>query len=101
MKYLKVIWIHEQQDYPTLLYSELDDKDMEIRKAEVYRDGRFGISTTEKEFGGTMLSTEPIKPGMTNYEFDYIRNDPSLLKKTTFKIDGQEVKWNGEKFVKP
>ncbi|MBN9386282.1 MAG: hypothetical protein J0H74_36320 [Chitinophagaceae bacterium] len=41
------------------------------------------------------------KPGVTNYEFDYIRNDPSLLKKTTFKIDGQEVKWNGEKFVKP
>jgi hypothetical protein len=60
MVYLKVTWVHEFDDEPFLLYSELDKNRSEIRKIEIYKDGSFGIATTNFEFGGTMLSKEPI-----------------------------------------
>ena len=40
------------------------------------------------------------KPGITNFEFEHIINNTSLLKKTTFIENGIEVFWNGAKFTK-
>ncbi|THU30796.1 RHS repeat protein [Niastella caeni] len=39
-------------------------------------------------------------PGVTNYEFNYINNDPALLQKTTFIQNGGEVTWDGKMFKK-
>jgi RHS repeat-associated protein len=39
------------------------------------------------------------KPGITNYEFNYITNDPALLQKTSFIKNGGEVKWDGKQFT--
>lgn len=40
------------------------------------------------------------KPGITNFEFNHILNDPSLLQKTTFIQNGNQVIWNGTQFIK-
>jgi hypothetical protein len=38
---------------------------------------------------------------VTSWEFSQIINNPSLLGKTTFIQNGQQVIWNGTGFVKP
>jgi hypothetical protein len=53
-------WIHNFTDEPILLYSELNDQRYEVRKVELYADGRIGYSTQELEHGGTGLGLEPI-----------------------------------------
>lgn len=58
--YIKVEWIHEFPDEPVIIYSELDDYNNEIRKIEVYKDGKYGYANNVTEFGGTMLSKEPL-----------------------------------------
>lgn len=40
-------------------------------------------------------------PGITQRELDYILSNPSLLQKTTFIQNGQQVIWNGTGFVQP
>ena len=39
------------------------------------------------------------KPGMTNFEFNHIINNSSLLQKTTFIQNGNKVFWNGAQFI--
>lgn len=39
------------------------------------------------------------KPGMTNFEFNHIINNPALLQKTTFIQNGNTVFWNGAQFI--
>jgi hypothetical protein len=51
-------------------------------------------------FDVTKFDPHTTKRGITNYEFDYIQNNPSLLNKTTFIQDGAEVSWDGQKFIK-
>lgn len=58
--YIKVEWIHEFSDEPIMLYSELDSDNNEIRKIEIYKDGRYGYADEVSEFGGAMLSEEPL-----------------------------------------
>jgi hypothetical protein len=43
MIYLKVKWNHSFSDEPVLLYSELDRKRWELRKIEVFPNGRMGM----------------------------------------------------------
>ena len=43
-----------------MLYSELDDQRWELRKVEVFRDGRMGYADGEQEFGGSALGFEPM-----------------------------------------
>jgi len=59
MTYFKCKWNHTFPDGPILLYSELDDQRWELRKVEVFRDGRMGYADAEKEFGGSGLGLEP------------------------------------------
>lgn len=62
MRYLLVRWNHSSDSYPVLLYSELDEERNEVRKVEVYRDGRKGYASREGASGGTRLGQEPLPP---------------------------------------
>ena len=60
MEYLKVEWVHSNDQYPTLLYSELDEDRMEVRKVERYQDGRVGFADHKQNSGDTQLGIEPL-----------------------------------------
>jgi hypothetical protein len=79
MEYLQITWIHDFEDEPVLLYSEIDNDRNEIRKIEVYKDDSFGLATKNYEFGGTRLSLEPIP------KIDEIAEDTQFITKTISK----------------
>ena len=62
MKYIRVQWKHQNPAYPTTLYSELDGAGWEIRKIELFMDGRIGRADRSEATGGTRLSIEPLPP---------------------------------------
>ncbi|RKG96087.1 hypothetical protein D7V97_36120 [Corallococcus sp. CA053C] len=55
MKYVRIGWKHWHPDEPVTLYSELDDNRFEIRKVEVFRDGRYGYASSGRSRGSTKL----------------------------------------------
>lgn len=85
MKYLKVAWNHSFSNEPILLYSELNDESWEIRKVEVFRDGRLGYAEADRKTPGTRLSVEPIPPP------DYIAEDPQFELLPVDKIEFEEI----------
>lgn len=60
--YIRVRWLHNNPDYPVELWSELDTRRFEVRKVEVWQDGRVGFASREREAGGTLLGTVPVPP---------------------------------------
>lgn len=60
MEYLATRWLHEQADYPVLMYSELADDRYESRKVEIFLDGRIGLAARDFEHGDTFLGVAPI-----------------------------------------
>jgi hypothetical protein len=60
MQYIKVAWNHSHADEPIMLYSECDENGWEVRKVEIYRDGRFGYASSTGESEGTRLDIEPL-----------------------------------------
>lgn len=62
MKYVKVKWLHSLDDTPVLLYSELNPELWEVRKVEVYADGRMDFADREGRSGSTKLGIEPLPP---------------------------------------
>ncbi|WP_081635457.1 DUF6881 domain-containing protein [Nocardia sp. BMG111209] len=40
MRYIKVYWHHDFDDDPVMYFHEVGDDDWEIRRVQVYRDGR-------------------------------------------------------------
>jgi len=59
MTYLRVKWLHQFSQHPILLFSELDDQRFEIRKVEVFHDGRQEFANENEEYGGTGLGVVP------------------------------------------
>jgi len=59
MTYLKVKRIHAVPDQPVFTYSELDDERWELRKVEIFPDGRILYADPDVEFEETGLSTMP------------------------------------------
>ncbi|MDW4910815.1 hypothetical protein RB628_37240 [Streptomyces sp. ADMS] len=55
MKYLKVVWHHDFPGEPVTLFSEIDEERYEVRKVEVYRDGRHEFASEVTSTGATML----------------------------------------------
>jgi hypothetical protein len=53
--YLKVVWHHQLTDEPVLLYSEVRGG-REVRKIEMYRDGRADFADAHRATGTTLLS---------------------------------------------
>lgn len=39
LKYILLKWLHNLEDEPYLIYSEINDQRYEVRKIEVYKDG--------------------------------------------------------------
>jgi len=62
MEYIFVQWIHNDDNYPIELFSELDDDCYELRKIEVYKDGHFGLASTDIQIGETCLGDVPVPP---------------------------------------
>ena len=62
LQYIKVEWIHDHPDEPTVLYSELDEQRSEIRKVEVYADGTMYRADQERSTGTTRLGELPVPP---------------------------------------
>ncbi|MBY0568278.1 MAG: hypothetical protein K2P70_13265 [Hyphomonadaceae bacterium] len=62
MSYIRVAWRHSSIDEPILLYGELDDDRWEVRKVEVFRDGRMGYAASNSTFAGTGLRLAPVPP---------------------------------------
>ncbi|MDB4743556.1 hypothetical protein OAF98_03640 [Planctomicrobium sp.] len=72
MNYLKCIWIHDSEDDPILLYSELDDNRMETRKIEIFRNGSNGMADANHSTNGTQLGIEPLPT------IEVIESDPQF-----------------------
>jgi hypothetical protein len=55
MRYHKVLWHHDLPDEPVVLYAEIGSG-CEVRKVEIFRDGRHDYGDTSGSTGITMLS---------------------------------------------
>jgi hypothetical protein len=62
MNYIKVVWKHSSQADPVLLYSELDSERWEVRKVEVFPDGKMSYAASNTSCGGTELGLIPVPP---------------------------------------
>jgi hypothetical protein len=72
LKYLKVAWLHNFPDEPIIIYSEVDDNKNEVRKLELFRDGKIGYAFNDIEYGGSRLSECPLP------ELEEIASDPQF-----------------------
>jgi hypothetical protein len=57
--YIRVEWEHESPDDPITFYSELDEERWEVRKVEVFRDGRVAHAWGKGSTGTTRLGDQP------------------------------------------
>lgn len=83
MNYIKVQWKHTSPNDPVVLYSELDAARWEVRKVEVFPDGRMGYAASNSAFGGSGLSKEPI-PSLAEIAADP-QFDPIVISRTEFE----------------
>jgi hypothetical protein len=58
--YIRVFWLHSSPEEPVELFSELDEQRFEVRKVEVWADGRTGHAGQHTEVGGTRLGELPV-----------------------------------------
>ncbi len=58
--HLQVRWLHGGRDEPVLLLSEFDAQRFEVRKVEVFADGRLGFAGPTEAHGGTELGSAPL-----------------------------------------
>lgn len=88
MGYLKVVWVHDLPDEPVWLYSELDEARFEVRKVEVYRDGRRGFADRTRSVGGSMLGEMPT-PLISEFG-----NDPEEFEVSEIEAEEFELEWS-------
>jgi hypothetical protein len=81
--YLVVLWKHSLADEPVELWSELDSRRLEVRKVEVWADGRLGFAGSNREAGGTRLGIEPI-PTLSEIAAEP-QFEPKEISKTEFE----------------
>ena len=60
MEYICVKWIHNLDNEPILLYSEIDFSRKEVRKIEIFKDGTVGYADILLEINGSRLSEGKI-----------------------------------------
>lgn len=86
--FLRVVWNHNHPDEPVWLYSEIDDERYEIRKVEVYRDGRRGFADQDRSVGGSMLGEIPA-PAIEEFA-----NEPEDLQASEISEEEFESQWS-------
>jgi len=79
MTHIVVTWHHENPDEPVELFSELDDERFEVRKVEVFRDGRKCFADASANSGNTALGIVPVPP------LDEIASDRQFTPRTITK----------------
>ena len=84
-RYQKVIWHHDRPSEPVELYSEID-QGLEVRKVEVYTDGRADYANGLRSQGTTVLGQE-IMPSI-----DEINEAPEFSA-STINADEFEAVW--------
>ena len=60
MRYLYVKWVHKDPGAPVHIYSEIGEDSYELRKVEIYADGRKGFADASEEVNGTALGSMPV-----------------------------------------
>lgn len=83
--YLKIRWIHDDPAYPVFLLSELDESRFEIRKVEIYADGRMGYASEDVEVGDARLGEVPLPPETE------IAADPQFVVEPLMASDFEQV----------
>lgn len=58
--FIRVDWKHGNAEDPITLFSELDEERWEVRKVEVFADGRIGYANERGSFGMTSLGYHPV-----------------------------------------
>ena len=77
-------YLHSPSDDPVDLYSELDGERNEVRKVDVYLDGRTELADELRELG-TLLSELPI-PALAD-----IAQDPQFLPRVITKEEFEKI----------
>jgi hypothetical protein len=72
MQYIRVRWNHDRSDEPVELWSELDAGSWEVRKVEVFPDGRLGFASRDESTEDTELGLAPVPA------FEEIARDPEF-----------------------
>ena len=62
MRYSQLIWTHSSSTEPVEILSEYDKDGWELRKVEVFADGRLGYASDSKSGGGSELALIPSPP---------------------------------------
>ncbi|WP_133637026.1 DUF6881 domain-containing protein [Zavarzinia compransoris] len=67
--YIHVRWLHSSSDFPVDLWCELDADRQEVRKVEIWLDGRVGYVSLAGGTRDTELSQDPV-PSMEDLDLD-------------------------------
>jgi hypothetical protein len=62
MHYQRVVWHHDHDDEPVVLWSEVGDNGYERRKVDEYRDGRLDWAGETAHTGATLLGDQRVPP---------------------------------------
>jgi hypothetical protein len=85
-RYLKVLWHHHSPVEPVAIYCEISSG-YEVRKVEVFRDGRHDYADTSHSTGITRLSS------ILTPTADEINQDPEEFSATTITASEFEQVW--------
>jgi hypothetical protein len=62
VRYQRVVWHHDFDDEPVVLWSQIGDDHFERRKVDEYRDGRLDYADENASTGSTLLGDQPVPP---------------------------------------
>ena len=62
MRYIDVKWIHDNDDEPYRLISEIDSSEFEARKLEFFSNGTVGFASEQSNSLNTMLGLAEVPP---------------------------------------
>jgi hypothetical protein len=82
--FIRVRWIHASLDDPVELWSELDQERFEVRKVEIWQNGRTGFASPDQHSEGTMLSEKPVP------RLDAIAADPQFEPTEISKLEFEQ-----------
>ena len=60
MRYQRVVWHHESEDEPVVLFSEIGSDNYERRKVDQYRDGTLDYADGQRATGTTLLGDQEV-----------------------------------------
>jgi len=62
MDYVFVTWTQNDRSMPSAVYSEIDAARREVRKVEVFADGRYGFASSAASRPPTQLGLDAVPP---------------------------------------